>query len=561
MKSILLLLIITFRFISIAQINSAKEKSNSIKEVDNSFIADDSLKRIQTLLDTLNSRKNRINNSIQKYYTFEGKNLKIEKRTFETYNALRNCEIYFLESDFYEKHKSSDGYFKLGGIEINLKPWGLKDYDDVYFGLNFGNQTFVKLDYSHFNHGKGVFEPIKEGDNIIVSSTIYWYPNELIDAKAALGKRTKEGYIKERNVFFEKTKKQISSNPSYHLLEESEKKMWLTNLTNLDDDYFQIHDDSLTVSKEINRLELVKSDYITYLKNNKVTEENGKFLGTPSQTTISSSSSQNTQESNIPTTEELTQKLEIINDNYEEIKYLNSVIHAIILSPLKSNYGTLYSLCYFHKLNIELPQLYDDPSITLSEWQENLNFIELLGNDFCASKKDNSQMELRGLYLYYKVCLKQKINGHPDVNDLKLITSEFNQNNFPIKGSFFNSCKEVLEQANNNYSSNTNSGNSNNTPSKPKITKEEFKKHVIYDNTSTTECVLCNRTVYCTKRPQSELNQEIDINYNLVIENNFRLNIFENMSKGIKDNDATFVKTYKCDSHCADCKKKYGFTH
>lgn len=279
------------------------------------------------------------------------------------------------------------------------------------------------------------------------------------------------------------------------------------------------------------------------------------------QVNTSTTSSQNTQESNIPTTEELTQKLEIINDNYEEIKYLNSVIHAIILSPLKSNYGTLYSLCYFHKLNIELPQLYDDPSITLSEWQENLNFIELLGNDFCASKKDNSQMELRGLYLYYKVCLKQKINGHPDVNDLKLITSEFNQNNFPIKGSFFNSCKEVLEQANNNYSSNTNSGNSNNTPSKPKITKEEFKKHVIYDNTSTTECVLCNRTVYCTKRPQSELNQEIDINYNLVIENNFRLNIFENMSKGIKDNDATFVKTYKCDSHCADCKKKYGFTH
>ena len=277
MKSILLLLIITFRFISIAQINSAKEKSNSIKEVDNSFIADDSLKRIQTLLDTLNSRKNRINNSIQKYYTFEGKNLKIEKRTFETYKALRNCEIYYLESDFYEKHKTSDGYFKLGGIEINLKPWGLKVYDDIYFGLNFGNQTFVKLDYSRFNHGKGVFEPIKEGDNIDVSSTIYWYPNESIDTKVSLGKRTKEGYIKSRNDFFEKVKKQFSSNPSFHLLEESEKKVWLTNLTNLDDDYFKIHDDSLIVSKEINRLELVKTDYITYLKNNKITEEKNKL--------------------------------------------------------------------------------------------------------------------------------------------------------------------------------------------------------------------------------------------------------------------------------------------
>lgn len=146
--------------------------------------------------------------------------------------------------------------------------------------------------------------------------------------------------------------------------------------------------------------------------------------------------------------EELTAINNSKSSSVEKINYCNDVISAIrAKSDLSEIEVSLLSACYGLKLFQLLPNLYEDPSISISEWEDVLWFLTLFQNSemFSSNQSTEKGKVMRGMYLYWQICVRQKLNQqNPDFH--RCVVKEYKLGNFPMGDSFYLECKSIVDK-------------------------------------------------------------------------------------------------------------------
>ena len=109
----------------------------------------DSLQVYNNLIDTLTKNLNTVNNSLLKYYTVNGKEVKISRYTIETYKLFSKCQVAYFTSDYYYKHLNKNGEIKIGGKSIRLFS-SRNITDNLYFVWYESTDLFIVFDFDYF---------------------------------------------------------------------------------------------------------------------------------------------------------------------------------------------------------------------------------------------------------------------------------------------------------------------------------------------------------------------------------------------------------------------------
>jgi uncharacterized protein (TIGR02145 family) len=236
---------------------------------------DDSLLNLQLKIESLDSIVKALKLSLEHYYSVNGVKWRFDENTIDTYLAFQECQVYYIESDYYQKKKNIHT-ITLGGIPMNM---GIES-GNRYFGINSKNLFFVYVADDIFQSGKGTYG--RNGE-ISITSKVFLCPNdslyrkfngvEYIGYTDQKGARTIQEYCEKRDDFFKKLFSEIKKNNYIHPLSESQKKEWLTKATNLDDNYFKIIEELSNANSKLEELNEIKSRYIVLLIENRKQEE------------------------------------------------------------------------------------------------------------------------------------------------------------------------------------------------------------------------------------------------------------------------------------------------
>lgn len=145
---------------------------------------------------------------------------------------------------------------------------------------------------------------------------------------------------------------------------------------------------------------------------------------------------------------ELTASLDSIQDVLQKIDFLNKIITNLEnkarneKQDLSSEQLALWALSYTNKLQLIIPNQFDNQSITQLEWESLFNylttFISLHESIWLQSKT------YRAFYLYWLICVRQKLNKQ-DMELHKMVVTEFTRDNFDVGSNFYDQCKAIVE--------------------------------------------------------------------------------------------------------------------